>query len=836
MLEQKDGKWVVADRLSFWQSEGPRVTDEMLEKLEQLAVQVLSDSNPELDLPKEQRFAAAVYGDPPRYSKRLRRGMAETLALLGTKGNLAKTCSHNKPKSVAGSAVRRILGEADARRWASLNDVLPILAEAAPDAFLNSVEAAIDKPDGPFLEVFAEEDSGVAGRIYTTGLLWGLEALAWSDDYLVPVCRILANLAAIDPGGNWSNRPLNSLATVLLPWLPQTCAEPEQRHAAVVCVMKEQPEVGWDLLERLLPQRHGVSSGSYKPRWQKFIPENWEAGVSVAQYWEDVSLYATLALSLADAIPERLSRLVDSYFDLPLDFRKSFRQRLLSPQVKALSDADRMVLWMAITQRTKDHRRFADSEYWYQPEELLEELDSIADQLKPLEPEIRHKRLFSGRDFELYEGTENWDEQQRNLQKKREEAARELMERGGLENLLNFAHGVESPFQVGEAYGLDDTVADDEKVLPKFLTSGEGTEAAFASGYVWSRFRKRGWNWVDALPIDQWSLDEKVQFLSLLPFVKETWQRVSDLLGEREGAYWKKTPARPENRENIEIALDKLIANGRSDAAIRCISLLDLIGGEFSTYGLRALEGLENNERPDVHAITEVFSFLQKDDSVDEERLGIMEIRFLGYLNHFNNARPKTLYRWLAERPDFFCEIIRMVYRSKQTEKADEEPDESAAKMAEGGYRLLMDWNLPPGSQRDGSYSDAALKSWFKEAETKCVESGHWEVASHQVGEVLYFAPKDDQNELWINPVCEILDSKQNVELRRGLCIRIFNSRGVHGFSGGKEETELAEKWERRAKLAERRGFSRLGESLRSVAKDYREQAKRAVSERHRFD
>ena len=46
-----------------------------------------------------------------------------------------------------------------------------------------------------------------------TGLLWALETLAWHSDHLARVTVILGELAEIDPGGNWTNRPANSLAT-----------------------------------------------------------------------------------------------------------------------------------------------------------------------------------------------------------------------------------------------------------------------------------------------------------------------------------------------------------------------------------------------------------------------------------------------------------------------------------------------------------------------------------------------------------------------------------------------------------------------------------------------
>ena len=147
-----------------------------------------------------------------------------------------------------------------------------------------------------------------------------------------------------------------------------------------------------------------------------------------------------------------------------------------------------------------------------------------------------------------------------------------------------------------------------------------------------------------------------------------------------------------------------------------------------------------------------------------------------------------------------------------------------------------MDWDHPPGCLADGTFDGKRLHQWVEDVKSKCLETGHWEIASHQIGEVLFYAPRD-KNGLWLETVCELLDSKEDLEYRRGLRMRIFNSRGAFWFSGGKEEIELAEKWEGVADHADIKGFLRLATTLRELGKTYREEAKRAILEhRHRFD
>ena len=316
-LEFYNWRWKFISRYEPWYYLGPLLSAENLKLFETLSVKILTEPDPTLDLPKEKRFAAPIYGKERNHSKHLRNGIAETLALLGTHGDALSTCPEGLPKSIAKSVVYELLNKASSSQWSSLNDVLPLLAEASPSVFLRSLGGASEDPDQPFKGVFAEEgDALITGGTYITGVLWGLESLAWSSEYLVRVCGILANLAALDPGGKWSNRPSNSLTAILLPWLPQTCANAEKRYAAIKWIVSEQPEIAWDLLLSLLPEYHSSSSPTYRPKWLEYIPEDWKEGTTNRERWADEAFYATLALDLANIDTERLGELARFYFNL----------------------------------------------------------------------------------------------------------------------------------------------------------------------------------------------------------------------------------------------------------------------------------------------------------------------------------------------------------------------------------------------------------------------------------------------------------------------------------------------------------------------------------------
>jgi hypothetical protein len=84
-----------------------------------------------------------------------------------------------------------LLDDADWLRWASLSGHLPDFAEAAPDEFLQVVEADLRQSAPELFRLFEQEGGGIFGSSPHTGLLWSLEVLAWEPKFLGTVASTL---------------------------------------------------------------------------------------------------------------------------------------------------------------------------------------------------------------------------------------------------------------------------------------------------------------------------------------------------------------------------------------------------------------------------------------------------------------------------------------------------------------------------------------------------------------------------------------------------------------------------------------------------------------------
>ncbi len=836
-LKLKNGIWTVTQKEELLGILGSQILDADIEKFKTIAIEVLKEQNPAFELPEDQRYAANAYGKVFKYSGVIRQGIAEGLALIGNQSKQFTKCSLGNVETTALLIVRELLSEAPWQQWASINNFLPDLAEAAPTEFLRQIDNALLQTPCVFDSIFAQEGNGLTGSNYMTGLLWALEGLAWEEQYLVRVCCILAELAACDPGGRWSNRPANSIVTILLPWLPQTLANIEKRKVAVQTIVSETPNVGWKLLLKLLPGQHQTSTGSHKPKWRKIIIDTVETAISRKDYWEQASFHADLIVKEAQGNFDYLLELINHLGHLPQLAFDTFIKFLSSDEIQKESDRNKRLLWDKLTLFTKKHRKFSDAD-WALSDKSLVQIEDIAKKVQPSDPLNLYQYLFSSGDYDLYEEKGNWDVQREKLDEKRQQAIKNLLSELGLKGVIDFIGVVSSPESVGSALGF---IADndiDKKLLPTYLGLDEQKYNKFIASYLWRRRYIHGWEWADNLSKADWTKEQLSEFLSYLPFEKNAWQRAHKWLQGAENEYWIRTSANSyDTNDGLDYAVEKLIQYGRPRTALNCISKLVYEKKPISNnVCIRALMAAINSNEPEntlsQYNIIELIKHLQLDPSIDETDLFRVEWAYLPLLDGYSGAKPTLLEYKLAGDPNFFCELIQLVYRSKNDDFNSGEISEDKRAIAKNAWDLLYQWHTPPGTTKDGNFNPKLFKNWIIKVKEECRRSGHFEVAMMTIGNVLINAPKDESG-LWIHrDIASELNSKEMEEMRNGYATGALNSRGAHMVDPtGKPEKELAEQFHQKAESAENEGYYRFSVILKGIADSYERQAERIISD-----
>lgn len=272
--------WRVVSKDDVWDLISALITKTNLNQFHHVAPRVLEEPNPALGVPAERRFMASVVGEPRTYSPRLRQGVADTVAFLGGYASDQRVHDGATGEQHALSVVRAITEHANTDptggSWQSLADVLPLLAEASPDVFLDAVDAGL-AGDPPLLRsLFLDAELGATFGTSSPHirLVWALESLAWSSAHMSRAAGALARLTEIDPApdANIHPRPAGSLSDVFSLYSPQTSVPLARRLDVLDGLRRRSPAAAWRLQRAILPTR-SVSSprptarGGGRGRW-----------------------------------------------------------------------------------------------------------------------------------------------------------------------------------------------------------------------------------------------------------------------------------------------------------------------------------------------------------------------------------------------------------------------------------------------------------------------------------------------------------------------------------------------------------------------------------------
>ena len=818
-------------RYESWQQLGHFLTDGDLRRFQTASEKILAEISPELELPAEERHLAGFKSKPETFSEALRKGIAESLALLGGQGSKLP-CSPNLARGVADHVVFSLFKGADWKRWASLTSIMPQLAEAAPSVFLDAVdEALMDLESSPLKEVFTVYEGSFFGRNYHCGLLWALEVLAWCPDHLSRVSVALARLAHFQLPQNAGNNPAATLRSIFLTWLPQTLASVDARLAAVERVIQEDSDVGWALLLGVLPDNHQIGSYNQKPAWRDWFPSDWSEGTTRSTMYKQVQNYTKLAVNIAMGQLDKLTELISRWDHLPREIFQKVLDYLESPEARTRPDEERFTIWEKLTSEISRHRKYADSD-WAMPEEEIKRLEKAALAIMPEDSAIIHQRLFNSYDHDFYV-TDNYEEEEKALAKMREDAVAEVLNKYGPPRIVEMAMAVNHPTELGSALGRIGSPEIDDFLLPRYLDDSERSRIDLVRGYVWSRYFKASIAWVKAINLESWTPLQKGLFFSYLPFVADVWRLAEGRLGVELSEYWSRIWPNPfQARGDILEAAEKSLANKRPEISIDCLNALK---HEKTPIPIRlatdAVKQLVTDPRAlgrfNQHHLLEVIKHLQSAPDVDVEDMTWIEFQCLRLLDRFSGGSPIFLERRMATEPSFFHDIVKTCFRSEQDRDNPIETDEQKKGLAEQTYRLLHNWRTPPGTTSDQTIDEPAFSAWIDATRILCEESGHWTIAQQMIGHSLMYHPAGLEGILKHPNVAKCLDAPEHEHMRRGLTTELFNNRGVHGFSGGKDELELAKSYRSRADQFDLAKFTRIATSLRGLAEGYERDAER---------
>ena len=272
----------VNSRLDTWQrfTEG-KITPQALDRYFSTISTALAEAP--LDRPGDRLLLPNDYQAlrDSQVSGELLRGLAQGLVLLAEFGERIDQRLVGPPVSArVAQAVYAALEDMTVERLRALHTVMPLLSEAAPEAFLAAMEADLNQANSAQKALLNfrwgdGESQSTRHLIYNTdalsyrsSLVWAYEALAWFPEYVEQAIDLLAQLADQEVHDHHGGQPRQSLAKLLKPWHCGSVLDAE-RHCIVLRKLADNhPEWAFDFVRTCLPADHDSADAANLPLWR----------------------------------------------------------------------------------------------------------------------------------------------------------------------------------------------------------------------------------------------------------------------------------------------------------------------------------------------------------------------------------------------------------------------------------------------------------------------------------------------------------------------------------------------------------------------------------------
>jgi hypothetical protein len=796
--------WQVRAPVDAFYFYGRQLTDDDLTRLRDAIVKVFG-KQPEQPS-RDQKFnpAGAARSD---YSRWLRDGLALTLLIIASMHKVADLHVKGKSPQQYVDEVINALPE-----WGKshhsivrLGDQTALFAEAAPNPFLTALESMLEGAPEQVKQIFESERARFFGPSSPhVHFLWALEVIAWDPRYLNRAAVVLAKLGQLDPepDSNHVNRPINSLRDILLGWSPNTYALQPQRIACLDAVMAACPDVGWQLLKKLLPRHMDSTSPTQHLKLRDLAPEKSEE-ITFGLVWDFETAVVDRALVAAGDDESRLGVFVEAMGQLQSSNRAKVLVYLDS-YLAAHQVAEGSVIWHALKDEAARHEYFGDSD-WALTGEQLAAVKELVERHRPTDPMVSDRHAFDDWTPHIGKyvaGAEVLDD----ATDLRKDVLQRVLARDGVQGILKLAKMVKLPELLGQALGQ---VSFSLEQMFDLMQGALDSAAPLSLSYYVSTFGfdKFGDQWKDAFQDRVLSQigDSAAKAKLLLGWsaTRSTWAYVEGLGTEVRDQYWRQLGSLPREGpiDDLLYAIDQLRSVDRDievlgllhrrSKELPSILLVDLLSSGASQVN----DGLKRLGNMLSYYVALVLKELRTRSDVKSLQIARLEYAYLPLLRR--ETEPLTIFSLLASDPEMFVDVLSDVFRGRNAPENPEITDAMKTR-AKISYDLLSAFKNVPGLH-DGKIDLQKLSEWVAKARALAVAKDLVEIGDQRIGFVLAHAPQDVDETFWPpSTVCKVIDATASDQLERGFSIECFNKRGVYGKGineGGGQERQFAARY-----------------------------------------
>lgn len=789
------------------------ITEEDLKNFLFVAEIVLSEQDPALELAEEQRWAANLYGKSRKHSNALRRSICDTLVLLAVHGNpLVGDRLGMDIENHVSHVVGNLLNPPHASTWLSQKDDLPQYAEAAPDTFLDIIEADLRSETPQIKALLTPTDLGIFGGCSRSGLLWALELLAWKPERLVRIAFILARLCAWKIDDNWTNKPSGSLESIFRCWMPQTAASVDERNRALETLTKRFPDVGWQICVGQFSPGTSIGHYSNKPHWRTDAQEVGEVITRREMYFGQIKAIE-LALDWCNHDEHTLGDLVERLDVLSPEYRKRVWDAILSWNGTEPIDSQKASLRERIRMhaliRRNRNREIDDVER-----------ECVLRAYEFLEPQIataRHQWLFMSEWVhesadELEDEDLDLENRQKRIEQQRHDALLKIQHEAGMDGVKELLRAGNASHAVGRHMAEVCSEIQQSAVFVQSLMDEQTDELRqkcelCISGFLEKlKLNDRNNLIVELLPRIGSDASARIRLLCCAPFDSGTWQHMNGFSKRFKQLYWKSVfPSWGRHDANDAATfVDELIKVRRPRAAFHAAHMNWKVLESPRLIRLLTEVATSEAEPPgqfpiQPHYVSSALKLIEQRGDALKDELARMELLYIDVLEQTEHG-ISILEENIAENPALFIQALALAFRRND---GGEDPQEwrstNSSKQvgaALSAHTLLNKASRIPGTRADGTIDPEQLFDWVEKVRTFARQYGRVDMGDQMIGRLLAHCPSGGDGIWPCEPVREAIENVGSQEIATGMLVGKHNSRGVvTRRDGGEQERELAEQY-----------------------------------------
>jgi hypothetical protein len=703
----------------------------------------------------------------------LHQGICDSLILLSIHGNqwFEKSFINNNIQAKVDKIIKNLLETFKKDVWSSI--YLQKYAEAAPEIFLERVEKYLDNAVLSSFKDIAEK------------LLWSLEVLAWNENILDRVVKILTFL--VQNTDESIKKPIDSLINIFGFWIPQTSANSEKRQEILNNLMlcDKTKFIGFKICINLF--NNDNPNYSAKPKYRAYSTQHVEV-----QKLEN---------------PDFISYAKQQIFAYNNHDEKSLIMLVEAMAKSSFNNEDCEKIWEKIFTWISNNQ--SDSSKAELREVIRLHFFSLDDKkakeayekLEPKDLLWKNRWLFAKDEFgieewpfanELYKTGQEYQEMHEKIKEKIKEhqktAISEIWQKQNIDGIIEFLKLCNNCFGIGL---LVREIIDQDKIIPLF---------------------------------DKLFLTEKIKIDNFLNGFFNEDKKKKDLSLANSLIFHYNKLQQTDNANKINNIIEFNLINYPSHDVKKTDSrtLMGLL--EIS---IKKIESLKNNNYHKNYLIRFIFNKLSYRDDVSKDELAILELLYIDILQD-SGLVSSNLQQYIINNPQLF---MLAFYHRKDNQ--DNFKNWLVEKLKNNGIINLITHDYLQSiadilvnkinlllNQENKIIDENNLKNWITQVRELCKENNENKLIDEAIGSFLRKPEIKGKDEIWpCELVRNILETLQSKDIDAGF----VDLKCGPFFKGGQKELALKhKKWSE--ELSNK--HHHVSKLVKKIAENYEEEEK----------